>query len=509
MLKKLKLAYKLILGFAIPVLALIIIIAGTYVAIVDVKENVKNAQHASQESYASAILVEKMRLDIVQVQQWLTDIAATRGLDGLDDGFREAEKSNMSFLAGLNTFQEIYAGKNDDNNLKLLNNLKQSFAEYYLTGKTMAAAYVKDGPQGGNKMMAGFDQAAEELRAAFEPLSQQQALQGASALMHTMQTVEKLRQFVALIGIFSIVLSVLAAWLLARAITRPIHATAQGLSSAAEQVSAAAGQIASSSQSLAQGASEQAAALEETSSSLEEMTAMTRQNAENAQHADALMDETNLVVVRANTSMSQLTSAMAKVARASEDTSKIIKTIDEIAFQTNLLALNAAVEAARAGEAGAGFAVVADEVRNLAMRASEAAKNTAGLIEDTVAQVKVSTDLLQTTNEAFTGISASSVKVSQLIGEIATASREQSHGVEQINTAVTEMDQVTQTNAAGAEESASAAEELNAQSEVLRATVQGLVSMVDGQAAARGQEVKTECLHLPGRAVAARLLRPA
>jgi methyl-accepting chemotaxis protein len=469
---------------------------------------VKGAQHASQESFESAILVEKMRLDIVQVQQWLTDISATRGLDGLDDGFSEAEKSSISFLAGLNKFEELSASKNDNSNLKLLNDLKQSFDEYYIAGKTMAAAYVKDGPQGGNKMMGGFDQAAEELRAAFEPLSRQQALQGASALMLTMQTVEKLQQFVVVIGSISVVLSILGTWLILRSITKPINLTTKGLSSAAEQVSAAAGQISSSSQSLAEGASEQAAALEETSSSLEEMTAMTRQNAENAQHANALMDETNSIVDRANNSMSQLTTAMEKVVRASEDTSKIIKTIDEIAFQTNLLALNAAVEAARAGEAGAGFAVVADEVRNLAMRAADAAKNTAGLIEDTVAQVKVSAALMGTTNEAFAGISASSAKVSQLIQEIATASKEQSHGVEQINTAVTEMDQVTQMNAAAAEESASAAEELNAQSEVMHATVQELVSMIDGQAAASKQEDETKYLPLPGRAAAARLLRP-
>jgi len=311
------------------------------------------------------------------------------------------------------------------------------------------------------------------------------------------------------ISVVTLLVGIALAFVLTRSITKPLSLAISSINEGAVQVEAASGQVSTASQSLAEGASEQAAALEETSSSLEEMTAMTRQNAENAQHANALMDETNSIVDRANNSMSQLTTAMEKVARASEDTSKIIKTIDEIAFQTNLLALNAAVEAARAGEAGAGFAVVADEVRNLAMRAADAAKNTAGLIEDTVAQVKVSAALMGTTNEAFAGISASSAKVSQLIQEIATASKEQSHGVEQINTAVTEMDQVTQTNAAAAEESASAAEELNSQSEVMHATVQDLVSMIGGSAVAGSPGGKTGNLTKPGKEVAARLFRPA
>ncbi len=250
-------------------------------------------------------------------------------------------------------------------------------------------------------------------------------------------------------------------------------------------MASAAGQISSASQQLAEGSSEQAASIEETSSSLEEMSSMTKQNAGNAQQANGLMGEAKQVVGTANASMIQLTESMAEITKASEETSKIIKTIDEIAFQTNLLALNAAVEAARAGEAGAGFAVVADEVRNLAMRAADAAKNTANLIEGTVKKVKEGSELVGKTNAAFQQVVGSSAKAADLVAEISAASSEQAQGIEQINTAVTELDKVTQQNAANAEESASAAEEMSAQAETMKGMVDELQSMVGGSAKAK------------------------
>ena len=270
---------------------------------------------------------------------------------------------------------------------------------------------------------------------------------------------------------------------LSLSITKALNRVIAGLSEASDQVSSAAGEVSSASQSLAEGSSQQAASVEETSSSLEEMSSMTKQNASNAGQADSLMKQANQVVNKANTSMGQLTTSMQEISKASEETSKIIKTIDEIAFQTNLLALNAAVEAARAGEAGAGFAVVADEVRNLAMRAADAAKNTAALIEGTVKKVSDGTALVKTTNDAFKEVAGSTAKVGELVGEIAAASSEQAQGIEQVNIAVTEMDKVTQQNAATAEESASASEELNAQAEEMKSFVADLAAMVGGNAA--------------------------
>ena len=261
-------------------------------------------------------------------------------------------------------------------------------------------------------------------------------------------------------------------------ITGSIRRIIEGLTDGVEEVASASGQVASAAQSLAEGSSEQAASIEETSASLEEMSSMTKQNADNAKQANILMDEAKQAVGTANESMGQLTESMVEITQASEETSKIIKTIDEIAFQTNLLALNAAVEAARAGEVGAGFAVVADEVRNLAMRAADAAKNTANLIEGTVKKVRDGSELVSRTNAAFQQVAGSSAKAADLVTEISAASSEQAQGIEQINTAVTELDKVTQQNAANAEESASAAEEMSAQAETTKVMVDELVGIV-------------------------------
>ncbi len=302
------------------------------------------------------------------------------------------------------------------------------------------------------------------------------------------QEIASMRWKILVVSLVCILIGIILVTIFSRSISRALTAISDGLGESSDQVASASGQVSAASQSLAEGASEQAASIEETSSSLEEMSSMTKQNANNAGQANNLMEESKQIVKSANSSMTEMVSSMQDIREASEETSKIIKTIDEIAFQTNLLALNAAVEAARAGEAGAGFAVVADEVRNLAMRAAEAAKNTSALIEGTTKKVQDGSTLVERTNEEFSKVEQSAMKVAELVGEIAAASREQAEGIDQVNVAVADMDKVTQQNAANAEESASASEEMNAQAEQMKAMVGDLVMLVSGKAKSLSHE---------------------
>jgi len=241
---------------------------------------------------------------------------------------------------------------------------------------------------------------------------------------------------------------------------------------AVNQVNSASNQIAVGSQTLASGASEQASSLEEISSSLEELSSMTRQNADNAKQAQSLSVNARDSAFKGGESMKKMADAISRIKESSDQTAKIVKTIDEIAFQTNLLALNAAVEAARAGEAGKGFAVVAEEVRALAQRSADAAKNTAQMIEGAVKNAEGGVKISDEMAEALKEIVEHASKVGDLVSEISAAAAEQAQGIDQITTAVTQMDRVTQGNASSSEESASAAEELSSQAQEL----QGMLS---------------------------------
>lgn len=263
------------------------------------------------------------------------------------------------------------------------------------------------------------------------------------------------------------------------------------------QVSGASQQIASGSQNLAQGANEQASSLEEVSASLEEMASMTRQNADNALAAKNLANEADGNTRTGLDAMTKMSSAINKIKESSDQTAKIVKTIDEIAMQTNLLALNAAVEAARAGEAGRGFAVVAEEVRNLAQRSAQAAKNTADMIAESVRNAGDGVVIVDSVALSLDRIAGSIRKVNDLIGEIAAASKEQSQGIKEVNEAVSQMDKVTQQNAANAEESASSSEELSSQAEELQGMVAQFRIRSTGQVINSGRPVHAQRAALP------------
>jgi methyl-accepting chemotaxis protein/methyl-accepting chemotaxis protein-1 (serine sensor receptor) len=270
-----------------------------------------------------------------------------------------------------------------------------------------------------------------------------------------------------------------AAFLVVRRLNGLLRRAVKELAEGAEQVASAAGQVASSSQSLAQGSSEQAASLEETFSSSGEISSMARQSSESSLEAAGLVTSAQQKFVETNRLLDLMVVAMSEINGQSDKIAKIIKVIDEIAFQTNILALNAAVEAARAGEAGLGFAVVADEVRNLAQRSAQAARDTAGLIEESMAKSSDGKLKVDQVAAAIRSITGEFGKVKSLVDEVNQGSQEQTRGIERVAKAIVEMQQLTQRAAAGSEETASAAQQLNAQSETLMNVVARLTAMVD------------------------------
>jgi methyl-accepting chemotaxis protein/methyl-accepting chemotaxis protein-1 (serine sensor receptor) len=266
-----------------------------------------------------------------------------------------------------------------------------------------------------------------------------------------------------------------------RSVNRELRRSLSDLSDGAGQVASAASQVSSSSQSLAQGASQQAASIQEISASTEELNSMARRNSQSSSTAASLVSDSQQEFTGTGQTLAQMVAAMGEISTQSGKISNIIKLIDEIAFQTNILALNAAVEAARAGEAGLGFAVVADEVRDLAQRSAQAAKDTAGLISDSIGKSRAGQAKVDQVSGAIHHIMDGSARIQALVSEVHSGSQEQARGIQQIGTAVSQMQQVTQKTAATAEEGAAAAEQLNAQSEMLRAVVQRLSALAGGQ----------------------------
>lgn len=276
-------------------------------------------------------------------------------------------------------------------------------------------------------------------------------------------------------------------------INKSLLQTTDHLENGSQQLAAASGQVSSASQRLAEGASEQAASLEETSSSLEEIATVTKHNAENSHQAKELSHAAKAAAESGLADMESMINAMAEIQKSGDQIAKIIRTIDEIAFQTNILALNAAVEAARAGEAGLGFAVVADEVRNLARRSADAAKETAEIIEASLEKSRAGGEISRQVARGLSEIATKAREVDDIVAQISLSSQEQSQGVSLINTSINQLDSVTQSNAAAAEESASASEQLRSQAGLLNEMVSRLRSMVTG--AESKMEVATALNH--------------
>jgi methyl-accepting chemotaxis protein len=317
-----------------------------------------------------------------------------------------------------------------------------------------------------------IEKAIDELKGIDRKLFQQALSDGAHVASLT-------RWVTCLLAALSLLVAV-AAIRVVIALNRQLRAATAELDDGITQMSSASSQVATSSQAMASGASQQAASLEETSASTEEITSMTRNNAQSSQSAAEVMTAVHEKVTEGNCALQEMTISMQEINASSDKIAKIIKVIDEIAFQTNILALNAAVEAARAGEAGMGFAVVADEVRNLAQRSAQASRNTAVLIEESIASSRAGKARLEKVGGVIRSITVSADEVKTLVDAVSTGSQEQARGIEQIAKAVAQMDRTTQSTAATAEESASAAEQLSAQARTMTLAVRGLRALVDG-----------------------------
>ncbi len=473
--KNCKLSTKIIVGFLfVAVISGVVGVVGIYY--------LRQITKADQELYAFNTVplasIGSLGTNFQEVRVLFRDV-----IEEQDESRRNEKMAQIAKLRQENTesMKKIEASANTPEKKKLLENLKSGVAAY---GKVMdkMSGSINSGMAEVAKGVLQTDGllAARQLNDAITKLFDASVTEAGKTSENNASLANRSGMISMALTVINVIAAILFGFLLTFITTRPINRAIDGLMGSADQVGAESSQVTAASQRLAEGASEQAASLEETSSSLEEMSSMTKQNADNANQAKAMMNEAKAVVEKANTQMAQLTEAIGQITRSSEETGKIIKTIDEIAFQTNLLALNAAVEAARAGEAGAGFAVVADEVRNLALRAAEAARNTSELIEKTIKAVKNGNEMTASTQEAFRANADLSGKIAQLVDEIATASQEQAHGIAQVNTAVAEMDRVTQQTAADAEESASAAEEMNAQAVHMRGYIDDLAAVIGG-----------------------------
>lgn len=456
-------------------------------------------QHVRNDGLTFRDIAQGMRVNVIQVQQFLTDISATRARDGLDDGYAEAEENYKAFMQGLAKFEQRYRSESNQVGLQQTERLRSRMQSYYTMGKKMANAYIESGPAGGNKMMPDFDKSADDLYAELEPFIKEQNGALASSMNNIESTVNSLRAGIYT-GILVVALVMLVVGLaLHRSLTRrfgnllhSMSAVSRGdgdltrrveesgsdelselaiefnsftnkienvishLNESILSIDYAAENISQSNSALSERTEEQSGALEESASTMEEMLGLVRQNSENTDRTHRLIEEHSNNAAEGVSVLANAINAMDEINKVSGRIADIAGTVDSIAFQTNLLALNAAVEAARAGEQGRGFAVVAGEVRSLAQSSAEAAREVKALIEDSVNKIRSGSDLVNKSGETMKDVSEGIKQLSAFIAEVADASKIQAEGIEQVNRSIAQIDHIAQENSAFVEETAAA-----------------------------------------------------
>lgn len=441
-----------------------------------------------EKDFALVQEINKLQRAFLDMETASTDYLNSANTEEFDKNKGIFEKTTQRAVKSIKTINRISSSDEAKKYGQKLTDGLEGLCQLVLAENGLFAVHNKmvANEVGTNRLDLDIKDATAEFAAGLEKANQTAISINDEAQQTMAASVHQAKNSISMIVLIGTVLGLLCVGFVPRMIASQLSGKLRqivdSLSRSAMVLSNSSNEVASTSIELAEGASEQASAVEQSAASLEEMASMAKQNSENAALTSGHMKGARTIVDQTNVVMKNLTDSMTETARVSDKTSKIVKTIDEIAFQTNLLALNAAVEAARAGEAGAGFAVVAEEVRSLAMRAADAAKNSALLIEEIGGRIKKELALVKKTNNSFAEMTASIVKVENLVDEIDVASTEQAKGVEQVSRGVSEMDRVTMINSANAEKNSTSADEMNSEVKKLEAIVNGLLLLVDGAA---------------------------
>jgi methyl-accepting chemotaxis protein len=497
----LRIGQRLLLGSSLPLLLFVAFAGWLWLALGQARED---AQVHLTLQVELALLAKDMQRDVVQVQQFLSDVSATRGLDGLDDGFALAQQSRDDFLRGLDRFRTLTRDLADTGLRAELATIESDFSAYYQAGTAMAQAYVNGGPATGNPLMAGFDRSSTKLQQDMDELVKRAvgALQEeVAAISADLQT---LRLLAIALCVLVIALSfAVSAWV-GRSIVRPLgQAVASlervaagdltvtvvahgrdevadlmralcnmqqqlrdlcgGVLRGAEMVASSSEQIARDNLDLSARTEEQASAVQQTAASVTDLSQTVRLNAESIEQANRLTQSAAQISQQAATVVREMVDTMQGVHTSSRRIGEIIGVIDGIAFQTNILALNASVESARAGEQGRGFAVVASEVRSLAGRSAESSRQIRQLIDTSVKEVEASAALVERAGQAMQEVATSIQGVTGIMSVIAASAHHQGAGLTEVDQSVRQIDEATQQNSTMVEEVATAAAQLKEQ----------------------------------------------